>query len=38
VKDPIQADFEIQQVNRVMAVNIYAAVPERSGQLASLEY
>ena len=33
VKDPIQADFEIQQVNRVMAVNIYAAVPERSGQL-----
>jgi hypothetical protein len=33
VKDPIQADFEIQQVNRVMAVNIYAAVPEGSGQL-----
>jgi hypothetical protein len=33
VKDPIQADFEIQQTNRVMAVNIYAAVPERSGQL-----
>lgn len=33
VKDPIQADFEIQQVNRVMAVNIYAAVPESSGQL-----
>jgi hypothetical protein len=33
VKDPIQADFEIQQVVRVMAVNIYAAVPERSGQL-----
>src|SRR6185369_980501 len=33
VKDPIQADFEIQQVDRVMAVNIYAAVPERSGQL-----
>ena len=32
-KDPIQADFEIQQVNRVMAVNIYAAVAERSGQL-----
>ena len=33
VKDPIQEDFEIQQVNRVMAVNIYAAVPEGSGQL-----
>lgn len=33
VKDPIQADFEIQQVNRVMAVNIYAAVPENSGQV-----
>lgn len=33
VKDPIQADFEIQEVSRVMAVNIYAAVPERSGQL-----
>jgi hypothetical protein len=32
-KDPIQADFEIQQTERVMAVNIYAAVPERSGQL-----
>ncbi|HET6978733.1 MAG TPA: hypothetical protein VFI24_20545 [Pyrinomonadaceae bacterium] len=33
VKDPIQADFEIQQVDRVMAVNIYASVPERAGQL-----
>jgi hypothetical protein len=33
VKDPIQSDFEIQQVNRVMAVNIYVAVPESSGQL-----
>ena len=33
VKDPIQEDFEIQQVNRVMAVNIYAAVPEGFGQL-----
>ena len=33
VKDPIQSDFEIQQVNRVMAVNVYAAVPQGSGQL-----
>lgn len=33
VKDPIQADFEIQQVTRVMAVNVYAAVAEGSGQL-----
>jgi hypothetical protein len=33
VKDPIQADFEIQQVNRVMAVNVYAAVQQGSGQL-----
>jgi hypothetical protein len=33
VKDPIQSDFEIQQVNRVMAVNIYAAVQQGSGQL-----
>ncbi len=33
VKDPIQADFEIQQTVRVMAVNIYAAVTEGSGQL-----
>lgn len=33
VRDPIQADFEIQQVNRVMAVNIYAAVPESAGQV-----
>jgi len=32
-KDPIQADFEIQQVSRVMAVNVYAAVAEGSGQL-----
>jgi hypothetical protein len=33
VRDPIQADFEIQQAIRVVAVNIYAAVPEGSGQL-----
>ena len=33
VKDPIQSDFEIQQVNRVMALNIYAQVPENSGQV-----
>ncbi|HEY6804838.1 MAG TPA: hypothetical protein VI306_14785 [Pyrinomonadaceae bacterium] len=33
VKDPVQADFEIQEVSRVMAVNIYAAVAEGSGQL-----
>lgn len=32
-KDPVQADFEIQEVSRVMAVNIYAAVAEGSGQL-----
>jgi len=33
VKDPIQSDFEIQQVTRVMALNIYAQVPEKSGQV-----
>lgn len=33
VKDAIQAGFEIQQVSRVMAVNIYAAVTAGSGQL-----
>lgn len=33
LRDPIQADFEIQQVERVMAVNMYLAIPERFGQL-----
>ena len=33
VKDPIQGDFEIQQTTRVMALNIYAQVPENSGQV-----
>ncbi len=33
VRDPMQANFEIQQVSRVMAVNVYAAVLPGSGQL-----
>ena len=33
VRDPMQANFEIQQVNRVMPVNIYPGVPQGSGQL-----
>lgn len=32
-KDPIQADFEIQQAVRIMALNIYAEVPPNAGQL-----
>lgn len=32
-KDPLQTGFEIQQVNRIMAVNFYASVPEGAGQL-----
>ncbi len=33
VRDPIQSDFEIQQTTRVMALNIYAEVPDNSGQV-----
>ncbi|HYV12077.1 MAG TPA: hypothetical protein VE980_14345 [Pyrinomonadaceae bacterium] len=33
VRDPVQADFEIQEVNRVMALNVYASVQKGSGQL-----
>lgn len=32
-KDPLQNGFEIQQATRVVAVNIYAEVPARAGQL-----
>lgn len=32
-RDPLQKGFEIQQANRIMAVNFYASVPEGSGQL-----
>lgn len=32
-RDPIQSDFEIQEGERVMALNIYAEVPPNSGQL-----
>ncbi|WP_434526606.1 2OG-Fe(II)-dependent halogenase WelO5 family protein [Photorhabdus asymbiotica] len=33
LSDPRQSDFEVQQINRVMAVNFYADVPENGGQL-----
>ncbi|MEK9495227.1 hypothetical protein V2H77_01890 [Photorhabdus sp. P32] len=33
LSDPRQSDFEIQQINRVMAVNFYADVPQNGGQL-----
>ncbi|WP_172910513.1 hypothetical protein [Photorhabdus heterorhabditis] len=33
LSDPRQSDFEVQQINRVMAVNFYADVPQNGGQL-----
>lgn len=32
-KDPVQHGFEVQQAQRVVALNIYAEVPPNSGQL-----
>lgn len=32
-RDPIQKGFEIQQANRIMAINFYTSVPEGAGQL-----
>lgn len=32
-RDPLQKGFEIQEANRIMAVNFYASVPEGAGQL-----
>lgn len=33
LSDPMQAGFEVQQVNRVMAVNAYPSVPTDTGQI-----